>query len=312
MTAQFYADQYKRYGTYCRNFLENRLLKVAGGPSRLRYEWMETLMREIPSGQMWGISTHCYTKDRRSKKSATLFGEDEYFYILRMCLDIEDVLDKHITIMDKYDPEKKVALVVDEWGTWHKEEPGTNPGFLYQQNTLRDAMVAALSLNYFNERCERIKMANIAQTINVLQALILTDKEKMLLTPTYHVFEMYKVHHDATLLHASLKTPDYELDGEKLPMISASASKSADGNIHVSIVNIDPNNSNSLTIDVRGSDVSKVSGRILTAEKINSMNTFEDDTRVKPEAFKEITLRKGQIKVDLPAKSIVVIRISLL
>ena len=294
--------------------------------SSANYEWTETQMREIGTRNMWGLSLHYYTSSRRY--SATQFGEDEYFDILRRCLNIPGVIDRHMTIMDKYDPQKRVALVVDEWGTWYQVEPGTNPGFLYQQNSLRDAMVAGLSLNYFNERCERIKMANIAQTINVLQALILTDETKMLLTPTYHVFEMYKVHQDATLLPASLETPDYEFgeqqdgpaqrssqsqdseyNGNSLPMISTSASKSADGVIHVSIVNIDPHNGNNFTIEVRGADISSVSGRILTAEQINSHNTFEDPDHVKPAEFKDVSLRREVIQANIPPKSIVVLEI---
>jgi alpha-N-arabinofuranosidase len=309
MTARFYADQYKRYAVYCRNYGDNRLLKVAGGANSTNYDWTETLMREIPARQMWGISLHYYTSNWSNKGSATQFGEDEYFDILQRCLNIEDALDRHMTIMDKYDPDKRVALVVDEWGTWHQVEPGTNTRFLYQQNALRDAMVAALSLNYFNERCERIKMANIAQTVNVLQALILTDEEKMLLTPTYHIFDMYKVHHDATLLPAYLETPDYEYDGNTLPMISTSASKTSEGTIHVSIVNIDPHNSSDMNLDVRGFDVNTVSGRILTADRISSHNTFENPDQVRPVEFKDISLRKGKIEAGIPAKSIVVLEI---
>ena len=199
---------------------------------------------------------------------------------------------------------------MDEWGTWHQVEPGTNPGFLYQQNTLRDAMVAALSLNYFNERCDRIKMANIAQTVNVLQALILTDEAKMLLTPTYHVFEMFKVHQDATLLPAFLETPDYEFDGRSNPMLSVSASKDDQGKIHISIINIDPNQSNHLSIDLRGADPGSVSGRILTADEISSLNTFENPEQVKPGEFEVGSFKKGLLETTIPPKSIVVLEIA--
>ena len=309
MTAEFYADPYKRYATYCRNYVDERLLKIAGGANTTDYHWTETLMKNVPHRMMYGISLHYYTTDWGNKQSATDFTEAEYFDILQRCLKIEDVLDRHITIMDQYDPGKRVALIVDEWGTWHRVEPGTNPGFLFQQNTLRDAMVAALSLNYFNERCDRIKMANLAQTVNVLQALILTDEEKMILTPTYHVFEMFQVHHDATLLPLTLESPDYELNGMTLPMISTSASKSDDGIIHISIVNIDPHNDIDLSIELRGTDAASVTGRILTAEKINSLNTFEDPDRVKPAEFNDATLKKGVLRFTMPSKSIVVLEI---
>jgi len=310
MTAEFYADQYRRYATYCRTYGKDRLLRIAGGANSQDYHWTETLMKEIPHHLMYGISLHYYTTDWRNKGSATEFDEAAYFKTLDMCLHVEEVLDKHITIMDRYDPDQRVALIVDEWGTWHNVEPGTNPGFLYQQNTLRDAMVAALSLNYFNERGDRIKMANIAQTVNVLQALILTDEAKMLLTPTYHVFEMFKVHHDSKLLPLSLKSPDYSYDGKSLPMLSVSASKDQRDKIHISIINIDPNHSNHLSIDLRGAEAGSVSGRILTAEKINSLNTFDDPEQVKPRDFEAGSFKKGILETSIPAKSIVVLEIT--
>jgi len=327
MTAQFYTDQYKRYATYCRNYGDNRLLRIAGGANSTDYGWTETLMREVGPRGMWGLSLHCYTFNRGG--SAIQFGEDEYFDVLRKCLNIEQVLDRHITIMDHYDPQRLVALVVDEWGTGHGEIPGTTPRFLFMQNTLRDAMVAALSLNYFNERCERIKMTNIAQTVNVLQALIHTYGDKIVLTPTYHIYEMYKVHHDATLLPSTLETPDYEYEMEEegpspsifrssrqgesygiaLPMISACASEAVDGTIHVSIVNIDPHNENNITIEVRGAEVFGVTGRILTAPEINSMNTYDEPEQVKPALFNDISLRRGVVQANIPPKSIVILEI---
>jgi len=310
MTAEFYADQYRRYAVYCRNYGENNLLKIAGGANSEDYHWTETLMKNIPHRMMWGISLHYYTTDWSGKDSATKFGEKEYAKMLAKCLHVSDVIDKHINIMNVYDPEQKVALAVDEWGTWHQVEPGTNPGFLYQQNTLRDAMVAALSLNYFNERCDRIKMANIAQTVNVLQALILTDEAKMLLTPTYHVFEMFKVHQDAILLPAALETPDYSYEDWKLPMLSVSASKAENGTVSISIINIDPRNSNELTIDLRGMEAGKVQGRILSADEITSHNTFEETDRVKPAEFDAGSFKKGTLKTTIPAKSIVVLEIA--
>jgi alpha-N-arabinofuranosidase len=211
--------------------------------------------------------------------------------------------------MDKYDPEKKVALVVDEWGTWYDVEPGTNPGFLFQQSTIRDALVAGIHLNEFNKRCDRIRVANIAQTINVLQALILTQNEKMLLTPTYHVFEMYKVHHDATLLPIDLQSVDYSFGNDKLPALNAPASKDKSGKIHVSICNLDPNKPNKIDCELRGVEVKKVSGRVLTAPAMNSHNTFDRPNVVKPETFKDVSLSGGKLTATLPAKSVVVLEI---
>ena len=309
MTAEYYADQYRRYAVYCRNYGDTRLKKIAGGANSEDLNWTEVLMKNIPHSMMYGISLHYYTTDWSGKDHATEFGEAEWAKMLDKCLHIEKVIDKHINIMDVYDPEKKVALIVDEWGTWHNVEPGTNPGFLYQQNSLRDAMVAALSLNYFNERCDRIKMANIAQTVNVLQALILTDEAKMLLTPTYHVFEMFKVHHDAELVPIHLESPDYTFEDRTLPMLSVSASKNQEGNISMSIINIDPHRSAELRIDLRGMEAGLVSGRILSADAINSHNTFENPEEVKPEEFSAGSFKKGTLTTTIPAKSIVVMEV---
>ncbi len=309
MTPEFYADQFRRYATYARNYGENRLMKIAGGANSTDYNWTEVLMQKIPHYMMWGLSLHYYTTNWEKKGSATNFGEKEYFETLERCLNVETALDRHIEIMNKYDPEKKVALVVDEWGTWWDVEPGTNPGFLFQQNTLRDAMVAGLSLNYFNDRCDRIRMANIAQTVNVLQSLIFTDGEKMLLTPTYHVFEMYKVHHDATMLPLHLNCEDYVMDGKELPALSASASKDKNGLVHISVVNIDPAKEVKLLIDLRGGDYSDVTGRILTAPELNTHNTFEKPDEVKPAAFSKVKIKKNIVSLDVPAKSIIVLEI---
>jgi alpha-N-arabinofuranosidase len=310
MTPEYYSDQYRRYATFCRNYGDNRLLKVAGGPNSNDYNWTETLMKNIPLWQIWGLSLHYYTTNWENKGPATGFGEKQYFETIERCLNIPKVIDRHITIMDKYDPEKRVALVVDEWGTWFNVEPGTNPGFLFQQNTLRDAFVAGIHLNEFNKRCDRIKMANIAQTINVLQALIFTKDDKMVLTPTYHVFNLYKVHHDALLLPSNLTCGDYVLDGErKLPMLNASASKDKNGLIHVSIVNIDPKNDVGLTIDLRGATVKEVSGKILTAPDITIPNSFEDPNAVAPADFNNARITKDGITVQMPAKSIVVLEL---
>ena len=309
MTAEFYADQFRRYATYTRNYGENRLMKIAGGANSTDYNWTEVLMQKIPHNMMWGISLHYYTTNWEKKGSATKFSEKEYFETLERCLNVEKALDRHINIMDKYDPEKRIALVVDEWGTWWDVEPGTNPGFLFQQNTLRDAMVAGLSLNYFNERCERVKMANIAQTVNVLQSLIFTDGDKMLLTPTYHVFEMYKVHHDATMLPLHLNCENYVMEGRELPALSASASKDKNGIVHISVVNIDPAKEVKLLIDLRGGEYSDVSGRILTAPELNTHNTFEKPDEVRPAAFSNVKIKKNIVSLDMPPRSIIVLEV---
>jgi alpha-L-arabinofuranosidase len=202
-----------------------------------------------------------------------------------------------------------VALVVDEWGAWHAAEPGTNPRFLYQQNTLRDALVAALTLNIFHQHCDRVRMTNIAQMVNVLQAMILTQREKMILTPTYHVFDLYKVHQDARLLPVELQSADYQLGGEKIPGLQASASRDKEGKIHLSICNLNPNTAVQLDCALQGVKASTVTGRVLTAEKITSHNTFENPRAVEPTEFSGTKLTADGVTLSMPAKSVVVLEI---
>jgi alpha-N-arabinofuranosidase len=220
-----------------------------------------------------------------------------------------ELIERHSTVMDKYDPRKRVGLIVDEWGTWYDVEPGTNPGFLYQQNTLRDALVAGINLNIFNNHCERVRMANIAQTINVLQAVILTKNDKMVLTPTYHVYDMYKAHQDAMLLPLDLKSADYAFEKDRIPAVSMSASKDKAGKIHITLCNLDPQNVNTVTIDLRGMKPTRVSGRILTADAMNAHNTFETPDAVKPFGFSGSKLTANSIEVRLPSKSVVALEL---
>ncbi len=309
MTAEFYADQYRRYATYCRNWGDHRLYKIAGGANSEDFGWTETLMKKIPHHMMDGLSLHYYTTNWHQMGAATGFGEDLYFDVLKRCLHIEKAIDRHMEIMDRYDPEKNVALVFDEWGTWYDVEPGTNPGFLFQQNSMRDALVAALTLNYLNARCERVRMANIAQTINVLQALIFTDGAQMVLTPTYHIYDMYQVHHDATMLPHTLEGPEYMMESDSLPAISASASMDRAGRIHLSLVNIDPGRSVDIQVELNGKASAGVTGQLLTSEMMDSHNSFTQPEEVVPVEFDGVRFKKGKLELTIPARSVVVLQL---
>ncbi len=316
MRPEYYADQYRRYQTYVKNYSGNQIYKIACGPSGANYEWTEVLMRDLVSGRRMmlnGLAPHYYCgTGRPPNRSATKFTETDWFWNVRSALRIEELLNGHEKIMDKYDPQKRVAIIFDEWGAWHAVEPGTNPGFLYQQNSLRDAMVAGLTLNIFNNHCARVKMANIAQTVNVLQAMILTDGAKMLLTPTYYVYYLYKVHHDATLLPTELTGPDYTFEvfeGDKLPAINVSASRDGSGKVHVSLVNVDPHNAVEVNARLQGAEAKRISGRILTAGEITAHNTFDKPESVEPATFAGANVTEGGFRATLPAKSIVVLEI---
>ena len=222
---------------------------------------------------------------------------------------IEDFIRRTEVIMDRHDPAKRIGMIIDEWGTWFDVEPGTNPGFLYQQNTLRNALVAGLSLNIFNAHAERVHMTNIVQTINVLQAMILTEGPKMLRTPTYHVFEMYKVHQDATLLPSHFECGTYDMTNKKIPQLSVSASRSENGTINLSLCNLYHENDADLNCELRGTSVSSASGRILTSAKMDTLNTFKEPDKLVPNTFGDFKLAKNRLAIKLPAKSVVVLEI---
>lgn len=307
MRAEHYADIYRRYRTYVRDLSGNSVYKIACGACDWDLHWTEVLMREA-AGSMNGLSLHYYTHPGPNR-SATDFGEADWFAVLRNALKMEELITRHSAIMDRYDPERRVGLIVDEWGTWYDVEPGTHPGFLYQQNTLRDALAAGVTLNTLNNACRRVRMANIAQTVNVLQAMVLTDGPRMLVTPTYHVFEMYKPHHDALMLPCALASRAYEDENESIRAVSASASRDSRGATHISLCNLDPSSEAQLECEIRGAAFSTVSGRILTSDRINDHNTFDHPNAVTPQPFDGTTRDSAELKVALPPKSVVVLEL---
>ncbi len=305
MTPEYYANTYRRFQTYCRNYGDNQLYKIACGPDGANYEWTDKLMSIIGDRFADAISLHYYTVpggwDEKGK--ALVFDEKGYYETIEATLRIEPMIDRHLEIMSKYDPEHKVKLIVDEWGTWFDVEDGTNPGFLYQQNTMRDAMVAALNLNIFNRRCDRISMANIAQVVNVLQAVILTEGAKIVKTPTYHVFEMYKRHQNSTLVDCFVDSPVEECEGYKIPLVSSSASVNEEGELTITLANASLNEEIEVSTKVVG-EFSSVCGRVLTG-KMDDHNTFENAEVVKPVDFDGASLDGDTLTVKLPTCSVV-------
>lgn len=311
MRPEYYADEYRRYATYLRNFGDNKLYKIACGANTADYEWTEVLMKNAGKF-MDGLSLHFYTMPldwSQPKGPSVGFEEKEWFGIMKLTLYMKELLDKHIAIMDKYDAEKRVGLIVDEWGTWYDPEPGMNPGFLYQQNTLRDALVAGINLNLFNNYCDRVQMANIAQTINVLQAVILTEGQKMLLTPTYHVFKMFSVHQDAELLMTELENTEYSYGDDTIPQLSVSSSMDLEGKLHISICNLDPNQEANVNCELTGENKSKITGSILTADEMDARNTFDNPEAVFVKGYDKATLSGNQIQACIPPKSVVVLEV---
>lgn len=309
MTPEYYANIYRQFSTFTTNWTNSdKLVRIASGASSNDYNWTEVLMKNVPPSLIEAIALHHYSViDWGNKGSATAFSEDQYFTTMKRALEMEELIQRHTAIMDKYDPNKKVDLFVDEWGGWYDVEPGTNPGFLYQQNTMRDAMLAGATLNIFNNHADRVKMANIAQAVNVLQAVILTNEEKVLRTPTFYVMKMYAVHQDARLVPLQFQSPDYINKQDKLPAISASASIDASGNAHFSLVNIDAAKSHELELDLNAMGIKTFSGEILTSAKLQDHNTFEQLDKIQPKAFKDFKYNKGKLTLTIPPFSVVVL-----
>jgi alpha-N-arabinofuranosidase len=273
--------------------------------------FMDRVMNRRHNVTMDGVSIHFYVFfPQKPEHSATEFTEKEWFEVLHEANVMDHVIKTNAAILDEYDPEKKMWLIVDEWGAWYPVEAGTNPAFLYQQNSMRDAVVAALTLHIFQDHCDRVQMANLAQTVNVIQALFLTDGEKMILTPTYHVFDMFKGHQDATALSLDLEVAAYEQGEQSLPMISASASKSEPGEVLLTLTNLHPNQAVTLDCDISGMDVSSVRGTILVDDDITAHNTFDAPNRVQPKPFTGAGIVDGgTLKLDVPAASVIALQL---
>ncbi|MFC5449861.1 alpha-N-arabinofuranosidase [Paenibacillus aestuarii] len=311
MRPEYYADLFRQYACYVRNYGENKIFKIACGPNVDDYHWTEVLMSQA-GRYMDGLSLHYYTFPNgygKEKGSATEFDETWWFRTLKRTLYMEELIERHDTIMTRYDLDKRVALIVDEWGTWYNVEPGTTPGFLYQQNTMRDALVAGINLNIFHRHSDRVRMANLAQLINVLQSVILTEGASMLLTPTFHVFDMYKVHQGAKSIPLHVDSPAYEMNGERIDRIHASASVNDSGILHVSLCNLDHAAAEEIEIDIRGKKATHVTGTILTSEAIQDHNTFDVPDRVSPCAFRDYRLEDDRLIVRMPSKSVVVLAV---
>lgn len=312
MRPEYYSDLYRRYSTYCRNYDGHQLYKIASGATDYDYNWTTVLMDRIGTN-MNGVSLHYYTVSgwEGSKGSATDFTKDQYYWTIGKCREIENVIQKHIAIMDEKDPQNHVALLLDEWGTWWDEEPGTIKGHLFQQNTMRDAIVASTTLDIFHKYTRRLKMCNIAQVVNVLQSMILTKEDKMVLTPTYHVFKQYCVHQDATYLPLDIECEMMKVGGVMrhfegdLPLVSATASKDKQGVVHISLTNVSMDKEQTITVNLAGIQAKKATGVILTSSKVDDLNTFEQPNKVKEAPFKDATIKNGQMKVKMPKNSIV-------
>jgi alpha-N-arabinofuranosidase len=317
MSPEYYSDLVKRYGAFCKNYGTNKVFKIASGASDDDYNWTDVVMKN--AGEFIdGISLHHYSF--ANVKTASDFDEAGWFDIMDKTLKIDEYISKHSAVMDKYDHYKRVALIIDEYGTWYKVEPGTNPGFLFQQNTMRDAIAAASNLNIFNNHCDRVRMANIAQMVNVLQALILTKEDKIVLTPTYYVFDLFKVHQDAMMVPVKIYPGDssalndntgmYSFGNDKLPAVNCSASIDSNGKMHVSLCNINPRSSEKTGIDLVKFKAGRITAKILTSDKMNALNSFDNPDEVTPESFSDFKLADNKLEVTLPPMSVVVLEIT--
>jgi alpha-N-arabinofuranosidase len=316
MTVDYYLSQLKIYSRFVRNYNpaqegKRQMLKIAVGPGDGSTEWTESIMKAYQdrhwSWDINGLSIHSYTVVKWPPSFASVgFGEAEYSRILRSTLEMEELVTKQSAVMDKYDPEKKVAMVVDEWGAWYAPLPGTNPGFLVQQNSLRDAILASLNLNIFARHADRVRMANIAQMINVLQAMIITNKGKMVLTPTYQVFKMYLPFQDAIFVPVTFDAGTYTHGDIRLPRLDAIAAKDASGKLWLEITNLDPEESVEIEAELAGIQVKSAAGEMLTAPEVDSVNSFGAPNAVAPKPV-AVKAQGGRLALKLEPKSVTVV-----
>lgn len=320
MTPDQYAHEYRRYQTYVRNYDKNApIFKICGGADAADYEWTDVVLRECfrkpcppqAHGFMDGLSLHYYVGVEKGehKGSATDFDEAVWYGSMKRAQGMDELITRHGAIMDQYDPEKKIGMMVDEWGTWHDVEPGTNPGFLYQQNTIRDAVVAGLTMDIFNKHCDRVKMACIAQIVNVLQSVILTEGADMVLTPTYHVFHMYRYHQGADLLESSLIGAKKAGIGEATATdVTHSASIDKDGVITLTMTNLSLDGDREVEVLLNERNAEVVEASIVTGE-MNKHNTFEEKENVVEVAFDAYVTDGRKLKFTIPARSVMMFRL---
>lgn len=301
MRPEYYADLYRRYQTYVRQYGDKKIYKVAGGANVADYHWTETLMKNA-HWLMDGLSLHYYVHPQgwEEKGSALEFDEAEWQVTCEKAAYMDELLTRHSAIMDQYDPEKRVGIIVDEWGTWFSAEPGTNPGFLYQQNTIRDAMVAAITLNIFHKHAKRVHMANIAQTVNVLQAMILTDGEQMVKTPSYHVFDLYKVHQDAETIDSH---------GTSSDTITYTISKKED-TIHLSVCNFATQGTEELSFSLETAINKVKEARYIVGDKMNAHNDFDHPEDVVIQDFTAYDVEENKVSLRVPAMSVLTISLT--
>jgi alpha-N-arabinofuranosidase len=315
MTPEYYTDIYKRYATFLKTPAGISLKKIASGGSNEQTDWTEALVSGVPldigyANLLNGISHHYYTIptgewDRKGK--ATGFPESEWISTFQNTMRIDDYLAANEAVLEEHDPDGKVGLYLDEWGTWYDAEEGSQPGFLYQQNSIRDALLAALNFNIFHRHTHRLHMANIAQTVNVLQAVVLTDGKKMVRTPTYYAFEMYIPFQDSTIVPLEGKgIPQYALGDFAVPQVSASSAIASNGDLVLALVNVHATNAIDITAAIEGYEARSALGRVLTGDAIDSHNTFEDPDVVTPKAL-AVELSNDRIHATLPARSVSVI-----
>jgi len=309
MRPEYYTDLYRRFATFIDAPRDNEPVKIAGGANSDDYNWTEVMLSRA-ARHMDAYSIHYYTFPGRweDKGPSTGFGEDQWASTLANALRMDELVTKHSQIMDKYDPEKRIGLYVDEWGTWYDPAPGRNPGFLWQQNSLRDALVAAVTFDIFHRHADRVRMSAIAQMVNVLQAMILAEDDQMILTPTYHVFHMYIPFQGATSLPADIKAPRYRHSDWSMPAVDVSAARAEDGKIHIAFVNLHPSRAASVATTIRGANMRGASGRLLTAPEMDSHNTVDAPEVVKPQPFR--ARRDGdRLVVEIPPKAVIVVAV---
>jgi len=302
MKPEYYADVYRHYQTYVRNFGENKVYKIACGANDFNYNWTKVMMEKTRC-YMDGLSLHYYTitsGNWNDKGSAVDFTKEEYYHTLYRALIMDELVENHSRIMDHYDPENKIGMIVDEWGTWYNVEEGTNQGFLYQQNTMRDALVAAVTLNIFNRNNRRVVMANLAQTVNVLQSVILTKDDKMLLTPTYHVFDLYKGHMDSILLDSYVESVQIGPDEAQVPHLDVTASQEENGKVNITLSNLSANEAKEIDCIIAGKKDANLSARILTG-KIDAKNDFDNTEAVNICSFDDLTATTDGCRFTIPA-----------
>jgi alpha-L-arabinofuranosidase len=302
-----YCREYRRFTDWLPQY-GVPLYLIAAGPNGNNTEWARRFFARWADGarapiQGWAPHYYCGTTGH-----ALQFTTDQWYEQLHKANHMETLIKDQWRALAEFDPKHSVKLVIDEWGSWHPDGTEINKRHLYEQmGTLRDALVAALSLDTFNRHAEKVDMANIAQLINNLHSLFLADGDRFVATPSFHVYAMYRPHQGGKGVRIAVEDPDvmFKAGGreQKIFRVAGSASLASPNEATLTLVHTHATLPADVLIRLRGSAANEVRQTVLSHTELNAHNTFEHPDNLVPKTT-DLAARGPELKCVLPPASV--------